>query len=144
MYKKNGRDKESNLELTVKALVAMVTEEQGLPMEPRIVMAPQRELALVGSPPKVPSSKVSTAATTPVDRIWEPTCCTLVDLIGSQNTMMEVATGVACPPGSLHHNNRIPLDYTRVEVHTMKPKFMQWCIDYPTPNGQQLLGGVMN
>jgi hypothetical protein len=82
MYKKNGRDRESNLELTVKALVVMVLEEKGLPMEPRIVMAPQRELALVGNPPEVPSSKGSTAATTPVDCIQEPTCCTLVVLIG--------------------------------------------------------------
>jgi hypothetical protein len=52
--------------------------------------------------------------------------------------------GVAHPPSSLHHNNRIPLDYTRVEVHTVKPEFMQWRIDYPTPNGQQLLREVMN
>ena len=26
----------------------------------------------------------------------------------------------------------------------MKPEFLQWRIDYPTPDGQQLLGGVMN
>ena len=58
--------------------------------------------------------------------------------------MMEVATGVAHPPGGLHHNNRIPLNYTRVEVHTMMPEFMQWRIDCPTPVGQQLLGEVMN
>jgi hypothetical protein len=58
--------------------------------------------------------------------------------------MMEVATGVAHPPASLHHNNRISPDYTRVEVHTVKPEFMQWHIDYPTPKGLQLLKKVMN
>ena len=42
--------------------------------------------------------------------------------------MMEVATGVAHPPSGLHHNNKIPPDYTRVEVHTVKPEFMQWRI----------------
>ena len=52
--------------------------------------------------------------------------------------------GVAHPPGGLHHNNRISLDYTRVEVHTVKLEFMQWRIDYPTPDGQQLLREVMN
>ena len=87
-------------------------------------MAPLGELALVDSPPEVPSSQGSTAATTPVDRIWEPTSCTLVVLIGRQNTMMEVAMGVAHHPGGLHHNNKIPPDYTRVEVHTVKPEFM--------------------
>jgi hypothetical protein len=58
--------------------------------------------------------------------------------------MMEVATGVAHHPGGLHHNNKIMPDYTRVEVHTMKPKFMQWKIDYPTPKGLELLREVMN
>ena len=53
---------------------------------------------------------------------------------------MEVATGVAHPPGGLHHNNKIPSDYTRVEVHTLKPEFMQWRIDYATPEGLVLLG----
>ena len=56
---------------------------------------------------------------------------------------MKVATGVAHPPGGLHHNNKIPPDYTRVEVHTMKPEFMQWRIDYATPKGLVLLGDVM-
>ena len=56
MYKKHGRDRETNLELQVKALVAKVLEEQGLPTEPRILMTPLGELALVGIPPKVPSS----------------------------------------------------------------------------------------
>ena len=65
------------------------------------------------------------AATNPVDRIWEQTSCTLVFLSGRQNIVMEVTTGVAHPPGGLHHNNKIPPDYTRVEVHTMKPEFMQ-------------------
>jgi hypothetical protein len=92
MYKKHGRDRESNLKLQVKALVAKALGE----------------LALVGSPPDVPSSQGSTAATTPVDRIWEPTSCTLAVLIGRQNMMIEVATGVAHPPGGSRHNNEIP------------------------------------
>jgi hypothetical protein len=133
MYKKHGRDQESNLELTVKALVVKVLEEPGLSTEPRTVMAPPGELALLGSPPKFPSSQGSTAAITPVDRIREPTSCTLVVVIGRQNTMMEVAKGVAHPPGGLHLNNKILSDYTRVEAHTVKPEFMQWKIDYPTP-----------
>ena len=82
MYKKHGREWETNLELQVKALVAKAREEQGLSMEPRILVTPPGELALVGSPPKVPSSQGSTAATTPIDRIREPTSCTLVFLSG--------------------------------------------------------------
>ena len=58
--------------------------------------------------------------------------------------MMEVAICVAHPPGVLHHINWIPPDYTRVEVYTVKPKFVQWSIDYPTPDEQQLLEEVMN
>ena len=69
MYKKHGRDQEANLELQVKALVMKALEEQGLSMESQTLMAPLGELALVGSPPKVPSSQGSTAATTPIDRI---------------------------------------------------------------------------
>ena len=65
MYKKQGRDRKTNLELQVKALVAKVLEEQGL-SEPRILETPSEELALVGSPPKVPSSHGSTTATTPI------------------------------------------------------------------------------
>jgi hypothetical protein len=144
MYKKHGRDREANIELTVKALVAKALEEQGLSSEPMTVMAPLGELALVGSPPDVPSSKGSTAATTLADRIREPTSCTLVVLIGRQNTMMEVAKGVAHPLGGLHHNNKIPSDYTRVEVHSVKPEFMQWKIDHPTPEGLTLFREVMN
>ena len=128
----------------MKALVAKALEEQGLSMEPHILVTPLGELALVGSPPKVSSSQGSTTATTPVDRIREPTSCTLVFLSGRQNTVMEVATGVAHPPGGLHHNNKIPPDYTRVEVHSVKPKFMQWKIDHPTPEGLTLLREVMN
>ena len=82
MYKKHGIDWEANLELQVKALVVKALEEQGLSTEPQTLMMPQGELALVGSPPKVPSSQGSTVATTPVDRIWEPTSCTLVFLSG--------------------------------------------------------------
>jgi hypothetical protein len=65
MYKKNDKDRESNLELIVKALVANVLEKQGLSSEPRTVMVPPRELALVGSPLDVPSNQGSTTATTP-------------------------------------------------------------------------------
>ena len=109
MYKKHGRDRETSLELQVKALVVKALEEQGLSMEPRTLMAPPGELALVGSiPPKVPNSQGSTAATTLIDHIREPTSCTLVFLSGRQNTVMAVATGVAHPPGGLHHNNKIP------------------------------------
>jgi len=82
MYKKHGRDRETSLELQVKALVAKELEEQGLSTEPRILVTPSGELALVGSPPKVPSNQGSTATTTPVDRIREPTSCTLVFLSG--------------------------------------------------------------
>ena len=80
MYKKHGRDWETNLELQVKALVVKALEKQGLSTEPHILMTPPGELALVGSPPKVPSSQGSTAAITPIDRIQEPTSCTLVFL----------------------------------------------------------------
>jgi hypothetical protein len=82
MYKKHGRDQEANLELQVKDLVAKALEEQGLSIEPRTLMAPPGELALVGSPSEVPSSQGSTAATIPVDRIREPPSCTLVFLSG--------------------------------------------------------------
>ena len=82
MSNKHGSDRESNLELTVKALVGKTLEEQGLSMEPRILVTPPGELALVGSPSKIPSSQGSTTATTLVDHIREPTSCTLVVLIG--------------------------------------------------------------
>jgi hypothetical protein len=108
MYKKHGRDWESNLELQVAALVAKVLEEKGLSTKPRTLLGPPRELALVGSPSDVPSSQGSTATTTAVDRIREPTCCILGVLIGKQNEMIEVAKGVAHPPGSSWHNNAIP------------------------------------
>jgi hypothetical protein len=58
--------------------------------------------------------------------------------------MMEVAKGVAHPPGGLHHNKKISPDYIRVEVHSVKPEFMQWKIDHPTPERLMLLGEVMN
>ena len=69
MYKKHGRNRKTSLELHVKALTVKALEEQGLSTEPRILVTPLGELALVGSPPKVPSSQGSTTATTPVDRI---------------------------------------------------------------------------
>ena len=56
MYKKHGKDREANLELQVKALVAKALEEEGLSTEPRTLIAPSEELALVGSPPEVSSS----------------------------------------------------------------------------------------
>ena len=56
MYKKHGIDRQANLELQAKALVAKALEEQGLSTEPRILVTLPGELALVGSPPKVPSS----------------------------------------------------------------------------------------
>jgi hypothetical protein len=80
MYKKHGRDQETSFELQVKALVAKALEEQGLSTEPRILVTPSGELALVGNPPKVPSSQGSTAATTLINRIREPTSCTMVFL----------------------------------------------------------------
>ena len=80
MYNKHGRDRETNLELQVKALVTKALEEQGLSMEPRILMTPAGELALVGSPSKVPNSQGSIVVTTLVDRIQEPTSYTLVFL----------------------------------------------------------------
>ena len=82
IYKKHSRDWETSLELQVKALVAKVLEEQGLSTEPWILVTPPGELALVGSPQKVPSSQGSTTAITPVDRIREPTSCTLMFLSG--------------------------------------------------------------
>jgi len=81
MYKKHGRDRESNLELTMKALVVKALVEQGLSIKPRTVVVPPGELAVVSSPLEVPSSQGSTIATTLVDRIWKPTSCTLVVLI---------------------------------------------------------------
>ena len=89
------------------------------------------------------AAKVPLQPQPPVDRIREPTSCTLVFLSGRQNIVMEVAMGVAHPPGGLPHNNKIPLNYTRVEVHTMKPEFVQRRIDYATPEGLVLLGDVM-
>ena len=82
MYKKHGRDRETSLELQVKALVGKALEEQGLSTEPWILVTPLGELALVDSPSKVPSSQGSTAVTTPVVHIREPTSCTLVFLSG--------------------------------------------------------------
>ena len=74
MYKKHGRDRESNLERQVKALVEKMLVEKGLStMEPQTPMGPPGELAVVGSPPDVPSSQGSNATGTPVDRIRAPT-----------------------------------------------------------------------
>ena len=79
MYKKHGRDRESNLECQVKALVEKMLVEKGLStMEPQTLMGLPGELAVVGSPPDVPSSQGSNATGTPVDRIRAPTSCKLV------------------------------------------------------------------
>ena len=64
--------------------------------------------------------------------------------MGRQNVIIEVATGVAHPPGGTLHNRDIPQDYTRVEVHTVKPEFMTWKIGHPTSEGLVLLGDIMN
>jgi hypothetical protein len=145
MYKKHGRDRESDLALQVKALVEKALVEKGLStMEPRTLMRPSRELVVVGSPPVVPSNQGSTAIGTTIDGIRAPTSCTLVVPMGRQNVIIEVATGVAHPPGSTWHNRDIPQDYTRVELHTVKPKFMTWKIECPTPEGLVLLEDIMN
>jgi hypothetical protein len=79
MYKKHGRDRESDLALQVKALVEKVLVEKGLStMEPQTLMGLSGELGVVGSPPDVPSSQGSTTTRTAVDRIRAPTGCTLV------------------------------------------------------------------
>jgi hypothetical protein len=138
MYKKHGRDREANLELTVKALVAKVLLEHGVNTEARTLMEPMGELAIVGSPLGVPSSQGSTATITDVDRIRVPTSCTLLVPMGTGNKMMmvEVAMGVTHPPGGEWHSRPILQDYTRVEVHTVKPDFMTWEIEHPTPEGR--------
>jgi hypothetical protein len=59
MYKKHGRDREANLELTVKALVAKVLSEHGVNTEARTLMEPMGKLAIVGSPRVFPAAKVA-------------------------------------------------------------------------------------
>jgi hypothetical protein len=109
MHKKHGRDRESDLALQVKALVEKALVEKGLTMmEPRTLMVPPGELAVVGSPTDVPISQGSTAIRTAVDRIRAPTSCTLVVPMSRQNVIIEVATGVAHPPGGTWHNRDIP------------------------------------
>jgi hypothetical protein len=121
MYKKHGRNQEEKIELLVKTLVAKELQEQGVSTEPRTQMESPRDLALIGSPPDVPSSQGSNATSASVNRIWEPTRCTLLILVGRANTMVEVATGVAHPLGSIWHHKPVPDDYSKVEVHTMNP-----------------------
>jgi hypothetical protein len=120
----------------VKALVEKTLVEKGLStMEPQTLMRPPGELVVVGSPPDVPSSQGSNATGTPVDRIRAPTSCKLVVPMGRQNMIIEVATGVAHPPIDTWHNRDIPQDYTWVKLHTVKPEFMTWKIEHPTPEG---------
>jgi hypothetical protein len=57
--------------------------------------------------------------------------------------MLDVATGVAHPPRGEWHGRPILHDYTRVEVHTVKPDYMNWEIDHETPEGLVRLGEVM-
>jgi hypothetical protein len=108
MRKKHCRDRDTSLEIQVKALVAKALQEQVVSTKPRTVMCPPGELALIGSPLDVQSSQGYNATTTAVDHIREPTSCILGVLIGRQNTMIEVGTGVAHPPGGSWHNNAIP------------------------------------
>ena len=92
----------------MKALFEKMLVEKGLStMEPQTLIGPPEELAVVGSPPDVPSSQGSNATGTPVDRIRVPTSCKLVVLMGRQNMIIEVATGVAHPPGDTWHNRDI-------------------------------------
>jgi hypothetical protein len=129
----------------VKALVEKTLVEKELSMmEPQTLMGPPKELAVVGSPLDVPSSQGSNETGTPIDRIRAPTSCKLVVPMGRQNVIIEVATGVAHPLGGTWNNRDILQDYTRVEVHTVKPVFMTWKIEHPTPEGLVLLGDIMN
>ena len=142
IYKKHSVVRESNLEDRVAELVAKALQKEKASAAPTEGEAP-KQLALIGSPPDVRSSQASTAGTTAVDRIREPTPCTLVVVSGRLSTVMEVATGVAHPPGGVLHGKNVPSDYTKVEVHTVKPNFTQWPIDHPTPDGQHMLGEVL-
>jgi hypothetical protein len=56
--------------------------------------------------------------------------------------MVEVAMGVAHPPGNICHHKEIPHDYSKVEVHTVKPEFTTHKIDHPTREGIRELGLV--
>jgi hypothetical protein len=143
MYKKHDRCRKDDLEVKVKDIVEKVVSEQGLFVELWTQMVPLGELVVIGNPPDVPSSQGSNATTTAVDRIREPTSCTLLVPMGRGDTMLEVATGVAHPPVDLCHHLELPRDYTRVEVHTVKPEYMRHKIDHPTPEGLVHLGEVM-
>jgi hypothetical protein len=101
----------------VKALVAKALLEQGVNTEPWTLMGPPGELALIGSPPDVPSSQGSNASATIVNRIRVPTSCILVLPMGRGDMFLEVATGVAHPPGGHWHNHEISQDYTRVGAY---------------------------
>ena len=77
--------------------------------------------------------------------LTEDGCCTLVLHLGVSQRPAEHydGGGNGCGTSSQWLNNKILLDYTRVEVHTVKLEFMQWRIDYTTPEGLVLLGDVM-
>jgi hypothetical protein len=147
MYNKRGRNREANLEATVAALVAKELAKHGLNTESQTPMEPVGESALVPRPLGVTSSQASTAHDiTDVDRIRVPTSCTLLVPMGrgTKVVMAQAAMGVAHPPGGVWHCRPIPEDFTRVEVHTVKPNFMTWEIEHPTPEGLVQLGEVMN
>jgi hypothetical protein len=57
--------------------------------------------------------------------------------------MVEVATGVAHPPGGIWQDKEVSHDYSKVEVHTVKPEFSTHKIEHPTSEGICELGLVM-
>jgi hypothetical protein len=56
--------------------------------------------------------------------------------------MVEVATGVAYPLGGIWQDKEVLHDYSKVEVHTMKPEFSTHKIEHPTSEGIRELGLV--
>ena len=76
MYKKHGRDRETSLELQVKALVAKALEEQGMSMEPRILVTPPGGCA--------------TPVATSITVFYQPLRNTKVQLVGSRMRSMGV------------------------------------------------------
>jgi hypothetical protein len=63
--------------------------------------------------------------------------------MGRGDMMLEVATGVAHPLVGSWHGRELPQDYTRVKVLTMKPEYMKYKIEHPTPEGLVHLGEVV-
>jgi hypothetical protein len=50
--------------------------------------------------------------------------------------------GVAHPPGGIWQDKEVPHDYSKVEVHTVKPEFSTHKIEHPTSEGIRELGLV--